>query len=103
MDISTDGYWGFHWLDIDFGFKNLFCLWFNIYSKKWLVPYRKVPLLGILLKDNEISKTERRKLKQAPVLNYEKVVDGSYFTDLDDYTLDQMPARDVFRKIKKEV
>ena len=52
MDISTDGYWGFHWLDIDFGFKNRFCLWFNIYSKKWLVPYRKVPLLGILLKDD---------------------------------------------------
>ncbi|UKI28963.1 MAG: hypothetical protein L6V78_00895 [Clostridium sp.] len=56
--------------------------------------------MAFFLKDNEISKTERRKLKQAPVLNYEKVVDGSYFTDLDDYTLDQMPARDVFRKIK---
>ena len=72
----------------------------NIVTKILIIYTVLIGMLGILLKDNEISKTERRKLKQAPVLNYEKVVDGSYFTDLDDYTLDQMPARDVFRKIK---
>lgn len=72
----------------------------NIVTKILIIYTVLIGTLGILLKDNEISKTERRKLKQAPVLNYEKVVDGSYFTDLDDYTLDQMPARDVFRKIK---
>ena len=72
----------------------------NIVTKILIIYTVLIGMLGILLKDNEISKTERRKLKQAPVLNYEKVVDGSYFTDLDDYTLDQMPARDVFRRIK---
>ena len=72
----------------------------NIVTKILIIYTVLIGMLGIILKDNEISKTERRKLKQAPVLNYEKVVDGSYFTDLDDYTLDQMPARDVFRKIK---
>lgn len=59
-----------------------------------------IGILGILIKDKEISKTERRKLKQAPTITYEKIADNTYFTELDDYTSDQMPARDTFRKIK---
>lgn len=59
-----------------------------------------IGVLGIISKDAEISKTERRKLKQAPVLNYEKLSSGAYFTELNDYVQDQMFARDMFRKIK---
>lgn len=57
-------------------------------------------LLGVLVKDKEISKTERRKLKQMPTITFEKITDGSYFSELDNYTADQMPLRDAFRKIK---
>lgn len=59
-----------------------------------------IGIFGTIIKDKEISKTERRKLKQTPTITYEKLTNGTYFTELDDYTLDQMPARDTFRKIK---
>ena len=72
----------------------------NKVTKILIVYTALIGSLGIILKDNEISKTERRKLKQTPILSYEKISNGSYFTELDDYTLDQIPARDVFRKIK---
>ena len=41
----------------------------NIVTKILIIYTVLIGMLGILLKDNEISKTERRKLKQAPVLN----------------------------------
>ena len=72
----------------------------NKVTKILIVYTALIGSLGIILKDNEISKTERCKLKQTPILSYEKISNGSYFTELDDYTLDQIPARDVFRKIK---
>lgn len=53
-------------------------------------------ILGIILKDNEISFTERRKLKTFP--NF--VLTSDYSNDLEKYLLDHFPYRDTFRGIK---
>lgn len=53
-------------------------------------------ILGIILKDKEISISERRKLKTFP----EYTLNSDYVTNLDKYLLDQFPIRDTFRSIK---
>lgn len=55
---------------------------------------------GILINDKEISKSERRKLAQFPNLEIGKVIDGSFFEDLNTYLVEQFPFRDFFRNIK---
>ena len=52
--------------------------------------------LGIVLKDKEISFTERRKLVNFP----EFKLSSDYIEDLDKYFLDHFPFRDDFRSIK---
>lgn len=53
-------------------------------------------VLGIVLPDKEISKTERRKLQKFP----EFTLSSEYVTKLDKYFLDHFPMRDDFRSIK---
>lgn len=53
-------------------------------------------ILGIILKDKEISTTERRKLASFP----EFTLNSEYVTKLDKYLLDHFPARDKFRSLK---
>jgi len=53
-------------------------------------------VLHIVIKDNEISRTERRKLDIFP--DFE--LSGEFITDVDEYLLDQFPFRDNFRSIK---
>ena len=53
-------------------------------------------ILGIILKDKEISNTERRKLSSFP----EYTLNSEYVNKLDKYLLDQFPLRDNFRSIK---
>lgn len=48
----------------------------------------------------ETSDAERRPLAQAPVLRGESLLDGSFMTDFEDFTLDQFPLRDSFRQFK---
>ena len=48
----------------------------------------------------EISEAERRKLAQMPPFKLEDILDGSFMTDFEEYTLDQFPARDTFRQLK---
>ena len=48
----------------------------------------------------ETSEAERRPLAQIPALNADTVLDGSFMADFEDYTLDQFPLRDTFRKLK---
>lgn len=48
----------------------------------------------------EISDAERRKLAQFPGISTESVLSGSFMSDFEDYTLDQFPARDTFRRLK---
>ena len=53
-------------------------------------------IFQIVLKDNEISTTERRTLAQFPKFE----LNSEYITKLDEYFLDQFPFRDDFRSIK---
>ena len=53
-------------------------------------------ILGIVLKDKEISIFERRKLSNFP----EFTLSSEYVTKLDKYLLDQFPIREKFRSIK---
>ena len=53
-------------------------------------------ILGIALKDKEVSQTERRKLQQLPKFK----LNSDYVVKLDKYVLDHFPFRDNFRSIK---
>ena len=46
------------------------------------------------------SMTERAPLTQAPELTAEALLDGSFMAEFEEFTLDQFPLRDGFRKIK---
>lgn len=48
----------------------------------------------------EFSLSERRALKQFPKGSLEKIVNGSFMSEFEDYALDQFPQRDTFRMIK---
>lgn len=53
-------------------------------------------ILGLILKDKEISSSERRKLASFPKVE----LNNNYITKVDKYFLDQFPFRDGFRSIK---
>lgn len=55
---------------------------------------------NIMVKDKEISTTERRKLSQFPEINISKIFSGDFAKDFDKYSVDQFIARDSFRSIK---
>ncbi|MBR3978717.1 MAG: hypothetical protein IKJ94_03740 [Oscillospiraceae bacterium] len=48
----------------------------------------------------EASEAERRPLAQFPAVSGESLLSGQFVTDFEDYTLDQFPGRDLFRKLK---
>ncbi len=50
--------------------------------------------------DSEMSDAERRKLAQMPELSVEAVMNGSFMSDFEKYTLDQFPLRDQLRSLK---
>ena len=51
----------------------------------------------------QMSEAERRPLAQFPALSGETLLSGKFMTDFEDYTLDQFPARDTFRRLKSLV
>lgn len=53
-------------------------------------------ILGIIIKDEEISFTERRKLQSFPDIS----LSSDYINKIDKYLLDHFPFRDTFRGIK---
>lgn len=57
-------------------------------------------ILNLVLPDQDIARYERRKLKKFPKVSYTSVIDGSFMKEFDEYTFDQFPFRDTFRKIK---
>ena len=59
--------------------------------------------LNILIKDTDISESERRNLKKFPKISIENIMDGSFMENLDEYTVDQFVFRNVFRTIKAKV
>ncbi len=48
----------------------------------------------------EVSDAERRPLAQMPEIQAESLLDGSFMSDFEDFTLDQFPLRDTFRQVK---
>ena len=57
-------------------------------------------LTNLIVKDNEISTTERRKLAQLPKASVDKIISGDFMKNWDEYVTDQFIARDLFRTIK---
>lgn len=51
-------------------------------------------VLGLCIKDREMSENENRGLAQMPKLSWETVKDGSFLPDLSTYIADQFPGRD---------
>ena len=48
----------------------------------------------------EVSDAERRPLAQFPQIHGEAITNGKFMTDFTDYSLDQFPLRDSFRRVK---
>ena len=48
----------------------------------------------------QVSEAERRQLAQFPEITGESLLDGSFMSDFEDYSLDQFPLRDSFRQVK---
>jgi len=48
----------------------------------------------------EVSEAERRPLAQMPELSAETLFNGKFMSEFEDFTLDQFPLRDSFRKMK---
>ena len=57
-------------------------------------------LINIIVKDEQISITERRKLAQFPELSISKILNGDFMDNLEKYAEDQFINRDFFRTIK---
>lgn len=59
-------------------------------------------MLGVCLfrTPQEYSDSERRQLKQFPEVTSEKLLDGTFVSELEDYMLDQFPGRDNLRSLK---
>lgn len=66
----------------------LLCLWLGLTAFAWFGPKQ------------EASEAERRPLAQMPEVNAETILGGSFMADFEDYTLDQFPLRDSFRRLK---
>lgn len=63
-------------------------LWGALALTAWILPSR------------DISLSERRPLAQRPTLTSEKLLNGRFMKDFEDYTLDQFPFREGFRQLK---
>ena len=57
-------------------------------------------IANILIKDQQISITERRKLEQFPEITIKKVLDGDTSEEFEEYAIDQFVGRDFFRSLK---
>ena len=66
----------------------LVALWLVLTGFAWFAPAK------------EMSEAERRPLDQMPELSLETLLSGKFMGKFEDYTLDQFPLRDGFRKLK---
>ena len=57
-------------------------------------------LLFVLLPDREFSEEENRSLTLFPEFTWERLADGSFSSDINEYFADQFPARDLFVGVK---
>ena len=73
------------------GFAALVLVWLALCVAAWTSPAE------------DISVSERRKLARFPELNAQTLLGGSFMEKFEDYTLDQFPLRDPFRRLKARV
>ena len=66
----------------------LVVLWLAVTVFAWVRP------------SDDLSISERRQLAKFPKVTWESIMNVEFMTDFEDYTLDQFPVRDAFRKIK---
>ena len=57
-------------------------------------------LVSTLLPDREMSETENRYLQQAPTLSLESITEGTFMSQAEDYTADQIVGRDLWVALK---
>lgn len=60
-------------------------------------------LINIIKPSTEISKAERRKLAQFPKITAQKILEGSFSKEFENYVTDQMIKREEFRKLKSAI
>ena len=70
------------------GFGVLAAVWLGLILGAWFGPTR------------ELSESERRKLAQMPAFSAEDILSGKFMTHFEDFSLDQFPLRDSFRRLK---
>ena len=68
----------------------LVVVWSALAATAWLKP------------SQALSEAERRPLAQFPEINTANLLNGSFMTYFEDYTLDQFPLRDGFRQVKSQ-
>lgn len=54
----------------------------------------------LLAPKNDYSESERRKLAEFPEISEESLLSGKFMEEFEDYSMDQFPFRDSFRRIK---
>lgn len=57
-------------------------------------------LINIIVKDEKVSTTERRKLEQFPEITTQKIMKGDFSEKFEKYAMDQFVGRNNFRSIK---
>ena len=70
------------------GFAALLALWLALIVGAWFGP------------TYDVSESERRKLAQMPAITMDSILGGKFMTQFEDFTLDQFPLRDTFRRLK---
>lgn len=60
-------------------------------------------ILNIVIKDKEISYSERRYLNKLPEINIQNVFNGKISDEFENYITDNFILRDIFRKIKTNI
>ena len=63
-------------------------LWASLTAAAWFSPTK------------DLSESERRPLAQTPEISAETLLSGKFMTEFEDFSLDQFPLRDAFRRIK---
>ena len=72
----------------------------KIYSSIFVMLLGGFMIMSLILPDKDISISERRKLAQFPKFEIEELLEGEFFSDLNDYFVEQFPLRDQFRNLK---
>ncbi len=57
-------------------------------------------VLCLCFPKQELSESERRKLKQFPELTWNKVISGRFMSEFEEYAADQFPLRETWRTLK---